>query len=53
MSNAQLARTGVGVSILGLTIGQFWLVGGIFVLVGGIALGIRYSFRRGRSPRDH
>lgn len=53
MSTGQLAKTGAGLSLLGVAFGQLWLVGGILVLVGVAALVIRARFRRGRMPHDH
>lgn len=53
MSTGQLAKTGAGLSLMGIAFGQLWLVGGILLLVGIAALVIRVRFRRGRSPHDH
>lgn len=52
MSTGQLAKTGVGMSLLGVAYGQLWLVGGVLIAVGATALVIRYRFRRGRTPGD-
>jgi hypothetical protein len=52
MSHGTLAQTGASVTILGLAIGQLWMLAAVLILVGAVAIGARYGFRRDRRPQD-
>jgi len=52
MSYGTLAQTGAGVTILGLAIGQLWMLAAVLILVGAIAVGSRFLFRPDRRPQD-
>ena len=52
MHYGQLATSGVAFSVLGVAIGQAWLVALTLSVVVAAALVIRRGFRRGRTPRD-
>jgi hypothetical protein len=52
MSTGHVATVGVALGAAGIALGQAWLVLAVVALVAGTALGIRYRFRRGRTPYD-
>jgi len=52
MHYGQLATSGVAFTVLGVAIGQAWLVALTLGVVLTAALVVRARFRRGRTPHD-